>query len=343
MKFFKFIVGLTMAFMIGASTFGAGAGVALAAMSCIPTGAPAGALHSGLIPEVWTKEFIKRFNHVDQGSFLDGVPDYSRLVRDGNTIHLIDLGCDPDVLVNNTSYPIPIQEMDNKDVALTLDKLQTKATPVSDDTLIDMKAELIPSVIEAHRIKIAEYRLDKAIFNFAPSKNVDDKTPVFATTGEADGTRKRFSKADVVRLKSLFDKMEVPTTGRRLVLCPDHVADLLMSDQAFAQQYYNYATGAISKMYGFDIYEYVKMPLYTSAGNKKAFNATSAAGDTMASVAFYVQSMAKATGERRQYLSNASVDPLYQRNLYNVREYFFAMPKRSNAMAAIYSGTVSNS
>ena len=138
MKFIKFIVCLVAAFAIGTASFGAGAGVAFAALSLIPTGAPAGSLRSGLIPEVWTKEFVKRFNHIDQGTFLDGIPDYSQFVRQGNTIHLIDFGCDPDVLVNNTDYPIAVQEMENADIAIPLDKLTTKATPISDDTLIDV-------------------------------------------------------------------------------------------------------------------------------------------------------------------------------------------------------------
>lgn len=344
MKFFKFIVCLAVAFTIGVTSFGTGAGVAFAALSLIPTGAPSGSLRAGLIPEVWTKEFIKRFNHADQGSFLDGISDYSSRVRDGNVIHLIDFGADPDVLVNNTTYPIPVQQMTNKDIALTLDKLQTKATEVSDDVLHDVRAEFIPAVIDAHRIKLEEYRLSRAAYNYAPTKNVDGKTPVFATSGtEKDGTRVRFSKDDIIFLKKEFDKMKVPATGRRLVLCPDHVSDLLMTDQVFAQQYYNYTTGAISKAYGFDIYEFVDMPLYTSAGTKKTYGSAAATGDTMASIAFHVSAMAKATGERKQYLSEAANDPLSQRNLYNVREYFFAMPKRTEAMAAIYSGAVSNS
>ena len=66
MKFIKFIVCLVVAFAIGTASFGAGAGVAFAALSLIPTGAPAGSLRSGLIPEVWTKEFVKRFNHIDR-------------------------------------------------------------------------------------------------------------------------------------------------------------------------------------------------------------------------------------------------------------------------------------
>lgn len=296
---------------------------------------------TGMAPEVWTKEFVKRFNHADENSFLDGIPDYSNRVVDGNIIHLIDFGCDPDVIVDakGSDYPIGIQDMDNADLVISLTKLQTKATPITDDVLNDIKAEFLPAVIEAHRVRIAERRLDTAIFNFAPAKNAD-KTPVLTTTGEADGTRRRFSRADVIALKKRFDDLSVPSSGRRLVLCTEHVADLLMLDQAFAEQYYNYSSGAISRMYGFDIYEHVAMPYYTAAGNKKAFGAATTATDMQASVAFYAPRMAKATGDKRQYISRSESDPLYQRTLYNVREYFFAAPKKEEGIAAIYSGTV---
>jgi len=346
MRFIKLIITLAVVALVGTAAFGAAGGAAVVLLSIIPKGVPAGTIHAELIPEVWTKEFIKRFNHADTGTFLEGISDYSARVREGNIIHLIDFGCDPDVLVNNTVYPIAVQEMDNADIVLQLDKLQTKATPVSDDLLYDVKAEFLPSVMEAHRINLEEYRLDRAIYNFAPSKN-RDATPVFATTGkvhdneeaQADGNRLRFTRADVIKLKKAFDEASVPTAGRRLILCPDHVADLLLTDQAFADQYYNYTTGAISKMYGFEIYEFVSNPYYTSAGNKKAYGAAVSAGEHQASIAFHVSRVSKATGERKQYLSRAETDPLYQRNLYNVREYFLALPKKQEAIAAVYSGT----
>lgn len=336
MKYIKWLMALCMCMAVGVSIEGAeinsllhnsvGDGSIMATFAA-----------AGLYPEVWTKEFVKRFNHADEGSFLEGVPDYSNRVIDGNIIHLIDFGCDPDVLVDNTTYPIPIQEMENDDIAINLTKLQTKATPISDDVLHDIKAELLPPVIEAHRTRIAEYRLDTAIYNFAPKKH-SDKTPVLTTTGEADGTRKRFCREDVVRLKKEFDDMSVPAVGRRLVLCTQHVADLLMADQAFAEQYYNYASGAISRMYGFDIYEHVAMPYYTSAGNKKGYGVKPSETDMPASVAFYAPRMSKATGDKKQYISRSESDPLNQRTLYAVREYFLAMPKKEEAIAAIYSG-----
>lgn len=346
MRFAKILISLVVAMFIGTATFGAAGGAAAVMLALIPKGVPAGALCANLIPEIWTKEFLKSFNHADTGTFLDGISDYSRFVKDGNIIHMIDFDLDPGVLVNNTQYPIPVQEMNNSDIVLSLDKLQTKATPITDDVLNDIKAELIPHVIEEHRVAISEYRLDKAIFNFAAAGNAA-KTPVIATTGvdfdseavKTDGTRLRLTRADIIKLKNAFDKMSVPVAGRRLVLCPDHVADLLVGDLAFAQQYQNHTTGAIANMYGFDIYEFVANPVYSAAGAKQEYG-TKASGDNyQASIAFHVKRVGKATGERKQYLSRAESDPLYQRNLYNVREYFLAMPKKQEALGVIYSGT----
>lgn len=346
MRFAKIILSLVVAMLIGTATFGAAGGAAAVLLSMIPKGVPTGALCADVIPEVWTKEFLKAFNHADTGTFLEGISDYSRFVKDGNIIHLIDFDLDPEVLVNNKQYPIPVQELNNADIVLPLDKLQTKATPVTDDVVYDIKAELMPHVIEEHRVAIGEYRLDKAIFNFAAEANTN-ATPVIATTGvefdskavKTDGTRLRLTRADIIKLKTAFDKMSVPMAGRRLVLCPDHVADLLVGDLAFAQQYQNHTTGAIAKMYGFEIYEFVANPVYTANGSRKAYGVAAEQGEYQASVAFHVSRVGKATGERKQYLSRAETDPLYQRNLYNVRENFLAMPKKKEALGVIYSGT----
>ena len=65
--------------------------------------------------------------------------------------------------------------------------------------------------------------------------------------------------------------MEVPTEGRRLVLCTDHVNDLLLVDQKFKDQYYNYTSGKIANLYGFEVYEYVSCPFFfTTNGLKKS-------------------------------------------------------------------------
>lgn len=294
-----------------------------------------GMLRAGVYTEVWLGEVVKQFTHRLQNTFLDGVPDYSQYAHN-NVIHLVEAGINPDVLVNNTTYPLEIQELADGDKTISLDKYQTKPTVVTDDELYAISYDKIALKREQHGDAIAERELDKAIHAFAPSEN-KAKTPVIAASGDYDGTRQRITRADIIALKNKFDKMKVPQVGRRLVLCPDHVQDLLLQDQSFAQQYYNYQTGAITKMYGFDIYEFVNCPLYTIAGKKKSFGAVAEAGEYQASIAFYAPRMFKANAETTMYYSEAKTDPQYQRNTINFRHYFVAMPKTEDAIGAIYS------
>ncbi|MBQ4278352.1 MAG: hypothetical protein IJC16_00165 [Rikenellaceae bacterium] len=326
---------LTLAFAVGFMLFGGIGAVAASALAFIPRGA-AGVLCAEVIPEVWTGEMVRQFRHDETASFLEGISDYSRYVQNGNTIHLIDFACDPEVLINNTSYPIAIQEFKDGDIAITLDKYQTKATKVTDDELYSMKVDKLAPTIEQHKIRINETKYDKAIHSIAPASHTA-KTPVIETTGaEVDG-RKQITRKDIIAMKKAFDKMKVPTKGRRLVLCADHVSDLLELDQKFADQYHNYTTGKISNMYGFEVFEYVNMPVYKAAKTKVAFGTAAGEGEFQASVAFYVGGCAKAQGETKFYHQEARISPTTQENLVNFRHYFMVMPKKQLAIGAIMS------
>ena len=282
--------------------------------------------------EVWTGELVKQLRANMDGTFLQGISDQSAIANN-NVIHLVDVGVDPEVLVNNSTYPIKTQELSDGDVAISLDKFQTVATPVTDDELHAASYDKIARAREAHANAINDSKFSKAIHALAPAKEAT-KTPCIATTGTADGARKRITLADIIALKKRFDQQKVPTAGRRLVLCPDHVNDLLMTEQRFAEQYYNYTDGKIANLYGFEVYEFAVCPMFTTAGVKGAIGSTTG---NQASVAFYAPSVFVATGDTTMYYSEAKTDPLHQRNLINFRHYFIAMPKRQEAIGAIYS------
>ena len=303
-----------------------------AALSFVPM--PSG-VRAVVYVEVWTGELVKHFSHAETATWLDGVPDYSRYVGN-NVIHLVDVGADPDVLINNTTYPIPIQELPDGDIAITLDKFQTKVTPVTDDELYALSYDKISSVKERHGNAISENKFDKAAHAFAPQSNTA-ATPVIMTSGEAESGRLMMTRKEIIKLKKAFDDAKVPTKGRRLVLCNDHVQDLLLIDQKFADQYYNYTSGKIANLYGFEVYEYVNNPLFGQDGAKKSFGAVAGAGDYQASVAFFAPRMFKAKGETKMYFSEAKTDPQNQRNLVSFRHMFIALPKKQQAIGAIVS------
>ncbi len=352
-KIFKIVTALMFNAMMGAMialTFGVNPLWGIGAAEVIAIGLPflgakfipKGALGEGILVEVWTGEMIKSQRSADKATFLDGLPDYSQYAEN-DVIHMIDVGGDPDVLVNNTTYPIAIQEITDDDAVFSLDKFQTKSTPVTDDELYASSYDKMSSLKERHSVKITETKFMKAIHALAPDETAT-KTPVLKTTGafENGGTsgRRMLQTSDIVRLKKAFDDLHIPIQGRRLVLCPDHINDLLLNDQKFKDQYYNYATGKIANLYGFEVYEYSANPFYKTTGTKVAFGAATTATDFQASVAFHKDRCFKATGTTKMYYSEGKNDPQYQRSLIAFRHYFIVLPKKKDAQAAMMSDYV---
>ena len=268
---------------------------------------PANILRAGVYTEVWTGELVKALRAGLEASWLDGIPDASSVVEN-DVIHLVDVGVDPDVLVNNTTYPIAIQELADGDIAISLDKFQTKVTPITDDELYAISYDKMARVKESHANSIKDAKFAKAAHAIASA------TKFVVTSGSADPNtgRKKLTIADLISLKAKFDKMKVPAVGRRLVLTADHVNDLLAISESFTRQYnLDTVNGRVARLFGFDIYEFANCPVYTSAGVKQALG----------------------TAE-----SGNKNDPQNQRNLINFRHYFIAMMKKADASVALVNG-----
>lgn len=328
-------IGVVLAQFLGVpEAYGAigGAVVPLAAGAFMPQGA----LCEGVFTEIWTGELVKRLRGGMTASWLDGVSDYSAAVKN-EVIHLVDVGGDPDVLINNTTYPIPVQDLGDGDIVLGLDKFQTKKTVVSDDTLFAISYDIIGSVVERHGDAINIAKFKKAAHAVAPQSNTDT-TPVIPTTGEKDANgRQKLTRKDILSLRRALDAKGYPATGRRLVLCSDHVNDLLEEDQKFRDQYYNYTSGKIANMYGFDVYEFENCPFYTKEGTKVAFKTTPGETDHQASFCFYTKRLFRAQGGLKMYYKEATTNPDNQANEVNFRHYYVVLPKKNEAIGAIYS------
>lgn len=300
---------------------------------------PTGAMREGVCTEIWTGELVKTLREFLAGTWLDGVSDQSSIVKN-DVIHLVEVGVDPDVLINNTTYPIPLQALDDKDIAIELDKFQTKVTPITDDELYAISYDKMARVKESHGNAINDAKFAKAAHALCALENTA-KTPVLRTTGDVDPEtgRCKLTVKDLVRLKAALDNLKVPTANRRLVLCPDHVNDLLLAEQTFREQFnIDRNTGRIGNLLGFEIYTYGGNPVYSTAGKKKAVHAEAGTGEFQCSFAFYTPRVFKATGSTKMYYSEASTDPEYQRNKINFRHYFIAMPKKADAGAVMMSG-----
>ena len=302
---------------------------------------PKGALGAGLYTEAWTGYMIKAMHTAAEAlGWYNKIKSFDQYAEN-DVIHLVHIGVDPTVLINNTTYPLEIESLEDADKAIQLDKYQTNPTAISDDEVHALSYDKMQTVIERHREAMDYAKYTKALHALAPSGDTA-VTPVLLTTGDNDGaaTRVTISRNDIIALKKKFDEMKVPTAGRILVLCNDHVNDMLEQDQKFADQYYNYTSGRIANLYGFEVYEYPDCPYYNAGTKKKIAYGNSTTGYNQASVAFYAPRMMKANGTTKTYLSAANNDPLNQQNLINFRTYSICLPMKDECIGAIVSADV---
>jgi hypothetical protein len=302
---------------------------------------PGGVLRAGVYKEIWTAELIRKFRH--EGTFLTQIQAFDSYVNN-EVIHLVELGADPDVLINNTSYPIGSQALTDTDIPLSLNKYQTKGTPVTDDELYAISYDKMATVQERHRLALEEKTADHAAWNLAPSTH-SANTPLILTTGASNGAtvaRKRMTPNDIITAKRKLDDLKVPAMNRVLVLCNDHVEDLLRTDEVFANQYKNIQAGTVLNLYGFTIYQYVNNPVYVYFGgaySKKAFGAAyDPNSDFKASFFFYAPRAFKATGSVTMYYKEAETQ--YQQTEMNFRLYHIVAPKKNIGFGAIVSDVV---
>jgi len=296
-------------------------------------------------PEIWLDRVIHNLTTADVAPFLDGIPELDTEVielgqgtaTEANAIHVPTTDFEVDVLINNNTYPIPLQAYTDSEIIINLDKLQTKVVTISDDQAMGASYDRIDAVTRKPVQAITIKKFAKAIHAIAPQADGAD-TPVIEASGAADANgRKALLYKDLVDLKGKLDKIETPVEGRRLVLSTDHWNDLLKDRDNFGNLLIDYREGTTApRIAGFDIYQYINMPHYDNVTKaKKAFGAIPAANDRIASVAFFTGNIAKKTGLTKQYFVDARQDPENQTNKLAYRHYYIALPFRAKYIGAI--------
>ena len=336
---FNAVIGAGISALLGLPLWTGAVALNVLALAVGPFVTSRNVARAGVNQEVWTGVVLKKLREaLENLGWFAAITNYDEYV-DNDTIHFTELGGDPKVLVNNTTYPLNISNVTDKPVSL--DNFETEATSISDKELDTISYDKLGSVRERHKEVVEERIYVKALHALAPQSH-SDGSPVLLTTGATapEGGRKQLSLADLRLLKKAFDKWKTPKKDRILVLCPDHVQDLLAVSETFARQYnLDNEDGRVGRLYGFDIYEYTETPAYTVASKTKlAFGAIAGSGTAPASVAYHSKSCMRATGSLTIYESLAKNDPIHHRNLYNVRQRAICAPLRSKeCLAAIIS------
>jgi hypothetical protein len=192
---------------------------------------------------------------------------------------------------------------------------------------------------EKHAGALMDKLVHKSTWNLAPVSDTAG-TPIVRTTGASnlDSTpRKAITMANLNKAKRLFDDLGIPGVGRTLVLCPEHVEQLLAVNQTFEKQYnIDRNDGTVGKLAGFKIYEYSKNPVYDASFAKAAYGAAAAGNDRPASVFYFQGRVFRATETKMTpYMDEAKNNPTTRKSVIGGRLWGIVLPKKQHAIGAI--------
>lgn len=328
-SFVSVAVGVPPVYSIGGAII-----LANVIMPTIASALPQGVLNAVVLKSAYEAELLKSLKEI-KTDFLARIRDRSDLVGN-DVVDLTKAGVKPNVLIDNATYPISAAQRTDEGIKLQLRKLTTEVTIITEDELYALPYDKKNDVIADHKLALQEEFRKLALHSYCPASQTA-KTPVLVTTGEDDGTgRRRLTKADLIRLRTALNGLGVIDCD--LVLCNEHVEDILLWSEVFEKQYQAIASGLVLPMYGFYFSQNQGYAPLFNGTNKTAYGAVATGTEVSASVAYPASRMVKAYGSVKMYFKEP--EPRYQQSEVNFNAHFLAVPKDSEGTAAIVSGKV---
>lgn len=279
--------------------------------------------------QIWISMLMEGF--YPNRSFLTRSVDMTAMVE-YNKINLAEAGVAPDVLVDNTDYPIETAQRDDIPLELPLHTFDTNNTVVRNVEAMELAYDKMESVVRQHRNVLQAKTAAYAANSWAPQQK-KDLTPVMATSGTGKNRQglTPLSFDDVLAMDAWFRSQDIDPSTMVAVLNPYHLADLMAEDMKL---YKEMLTG--NKLFGFDLYTFSQLPYYNATtGQKVAFGTSAAGTDTQCSLFYCANEVMRADGDIEVFARYK--DPEQRGDLIGFQKRFTALPIRNKYQVAIYS------
>lgn len=251
--------------------------------------------------EVWIQSIQP--NLFRDNSFAARSLNDSAFVED-KIVHLPQAGSRPGVEVDRPTVPAVIGQRTDDEAMYALREHTTDPILIRDIDAVEVSYDKRQSVLIEQTQALNESIANWMLYDWAA------QNPALFTTGasrpaaapSATGARKGLTRADVRRLRLLFDANDIPQDKRFLLLTAAMYNDLLGDDAILSREYVNggnLQNGTVDSLYGFGIYVRSQGLVFDNAGTpvKKMPTAVAAATDNAAAIAWHEMSVRRALGE----------------------------------------------
>ena len=257
-------------------------------------------------------------------TFLTRSVDMTAMVE-YNKINLAEAGVAPDVLIDNTEFPVPTASRTDVALELPLHTFDTKNTVVRNVEEMETAYDSMESVVRQHRNTLQAKTAAYAANNWAPEE-AKELTPVKTTTGSG-----KISFEDILKMDAWFRSQDIDPATLVAVLNPYHLADLQLEDMKLYK-----AMLESNKLFGFSLYTFSQLPYYNQeTGKKVAFGTAAAETDVQCSLFYSDQEVMRADGDIEVFAKYK--DPGERGDVIGFQKRFTALPIRNKYQAVIYN------
>lgn len=273
--------------------------------------------------EVWAKDI--QDNLYMGNEFMLKATDHSMWVNH-KTVHVPQAGAKPSVERNRAILPASITQRVDTELTYSLNQFTVDPCLITNLEELQIsypkRQSILMNMMQALQFVVSTFTL----YSWAPS----GATRIVQTSGAvtannlphttATGTRKMVTIADIVKLKSILDKDNIPQAGR-ILLVPEYMYNNdILNIQGIVQAYqFGSAVapnGVVARLMGFDImirnevlvYDNTATPVIKAINDEGALSAA-AATDNGAAIAFHPNYVCHALGSIMPYYNEN--DPTY--------------------------------
>lgn len=284
---------------------------------------------AGLNREIWLDEIVEQFipdtSFVSEGRNLD-------VWTDNGFLNIQEAGVNPEVIINNEVWPIPITRREDIPHRLEMKRFDTENTVHINAIEIEEASGKRESVIRGHRVALQEKFARMAGYNWSPKKNLDTTPVNIVSTGNkstVNNTYYAMTYEELLKLETQCNMLDMPTEGRILLLHPWHAADLRKQD---LEMYKSFFSG--QNMFSFKVYITPMTPRYNGGtGERVDYGAAVQGTDAISSTFFYKEAVGAAKSNFDMYYSLR--DPKYRGDVIGFNMRGLALPITGKYMGAI--------
>lgn len=242
----------------------------------------------GLLTEAWVAELQE--NPIPNHSFVSASVDKSEYVEN-NKIHLQEAGIEPSVHENyfeGNENPLPVADVKDIPHEVVLKTYSTDQTRHRDLQEVELAYNRKLSVINRHKTSLAKNIGKRAAHAWSPQQDggLNKVLNLGATDSIIDA---------IIDMEAFYSDNDL-LEDLNICFNAQHMARIKKEDKKLYKEILDE-----QRMYGFKVWRYSQLPLFTSAGVKKPFGAAAEATDKRATTLWCSNEVFRCFGDSEMY------------------------------------------